>query len=353
MLVLTLVSALVYFTGVSKKAAQESFNASSMILVTVVMIWFIGTRPVSGVFVDMVTYSQKYEFAASGISVYEQDILFDWLMRAMAPNFPVNTFFLVCAALYILPLTLAAQILHGRWGFPAFLALLGSFSFFSYGVNGIRSGIAASLIVLAFACHRRWILTYPIALTAGFFHKSVFITVAFFLITKWVRLIYLYAAFWFLCLLFSIFNGAETAAFILGIIGDSEDLRFSNYVLGQGDDKGGFRLDFILYSIVPVIISHAFASKEGVKNETYIRLLCTYLATNGFWLLCMYAAFSNRFAYLSWCILPLVIISPHLQETTQVNLSHRNLMPFSMPLLGSAIIAHFAFTYFMFMVYYR
>lgn len=353
MLVLTLISAFVYFTGSSKRVAQESYNAGIFLLLTVVMVWFIGTRPLSGVFVDMITYSQKYEAAGSGISVYPEDLAFDWLMRAMAPNFSVETFFLVCAGLYVIPLSLAAQIMHGRWAFPALLALLGSFSFFSYGVNGVRSGIAASLTILAFALHRRWALTYPIAIFAGLFHRSLFITITFFVITKWVKSVYLYSAFWFFCLIVSIFNGAETAAFILSFLGDGEDQRFSNYLLGQGDDKGGFRLDFILYSIIPVIISHLFATKEGVKGETYRRFLCTYLATNGFWLLCMYAAFSNRFAYLSWCILPLVIISAHLTESNKVNVVQKHLPPYSIPVLSTALMAHFAFTYFMFMIYYR
>lgn len=353
MLVLTLISAFIYFTGSSKRLAQESYNAGIFLLLTVAMVWFIGTRPLSGAFVDMITYSQKYEAAVSGTSVYPQDWAFDWLMRAMAPNFTVETFFLVCAALYVIPLSFAAQIMHGRWAFPALLALLGSFSFFSYGVNGVRSGIAASLTILAFALHRQWALTYPIAIFAGLFHRSLFITITFFVITKWIKWVYLYAAFWLFCLVLSITSGAETAVFLTGLIGESDDARIAGYLLGQGDDKGGFRLDFILYSIIPVIISHLFATKEGVKGETYRRFLCTYLATNGFWLLCMYAAFSNRFAYLSWCILPLVIISPHLPESNKVNMVQKNLPPYSMPILSTALIAHFAFTYFMFMVYYR
>ena len=78
-------------------------------------------------------------------------------------------------------------------------------------------------------------------------------------------------------------------------------------------------------------------------SNLYKNLLNLYLCLNGIWMLCMYAAFTNRIAYLSWFLYPIVLVYPFLQE----DWGKGRYRTFSMVMLG-----HLGFTLFMSIVYY-
>lgn len=95
-----------------------------------------------------------------------------------------------------------------------------------------------------------------------------------------------------------------------------QDDRLSMYAEGDAA-KGlfsytGFRFDFLLYSLLPIIVAFFFKLRAKTKNELYEKLLCVYLMTNSFWVIFIRANFSNRFAYLSWFLYPLVLAYPLL-----------------------------------------
>jgi hypothetical protein len=267
-----------------------------------------------------------------------------------ASGLSVESFFFICAMLYVIPLAGGPVMIHGRWGFPVLLALISSFSFFAYGVNGIRNGIAASLVILAIGTQRNILVSVLLCLIAVGTHKAAAVTITAFACAMLCSIPALYAAIWLTCLGLCTVFGETTGLVIAGILPTGDDIRVGEYFGGLGSDKGGYRLDFILYSIVPVVISYFMGTKESRRSLFYRRLLCTYLLANAFWLLAMYAAFSNRFAYLSWCLLPWVIICPLLPEVRGDKL---NKPPESTLLVGMALVAHFSFTYSMHMFYYR
>ena len=74
----------------------------------------------------------------------------------------------------------------------------------------------------------------------------------------------------------------------------------------------------------------------------YKDLLNLYLCTNGVWMLCMYANFTNRIAYLSWFLYPIVLIYPFLNE----ELGPQRYRQFS-----KVMLCHLAFTLFMAFIY--
>lgn len=332
---------------------QEGTNRLGLWALALVITFFLGTRPISGAFIDMITYSDAFIMAKDrGKVAFEVDPVFSLLVKLNADFFSVETFFFACAALYVIPLAIATHRHHGKWGFAALLGFVGAFSFFTYGVNGIRHGIAGSLAVLAISFYDRKFIYALVGLMAIGTHKSMLLPLALFVLTYFVRRPFLYVALWIICLSINLAVG-ETATAALGRIlpVNETDLRAENYFGVQGNDKGGFRLDFILYSIVPVLISHLFADPKGREDVFYRRILSTYLATNAFWLLAMYAAYSNRFAYISWFILPWVIMAPHLPKRDALRLTEG--YPSSPALVGAALLAHFSFTYVMFMFVYR
>ena len=74
--------------------------------------------------------------------------------------------------------------------------------------------------------------------------------------------------------------------------------------------KSGFRLDFVIYSAMPVIMGYYVKFKYQLEDKLYDTMLNIYLTCNGIWMLCMYAQFTNRIAYLSWFIYPILLVYP-------------------------------------------
>ena len=97
------ITLLVYLQAGSAEGVKNVFDYNRIFLWLAMtgMIIFIGTRPVSGVFVDMVSYNKNYELTRySGLSPYP-DWLFNSLVEATAPYFSAGVFFVICAVLYI------------------------------------------------------------------------------------------------------------------------------------------------------------------------------------------------------------------------------------------------------------
>ena len=78
--------------------------------------------------------------------------------------------------------------------------------------------------------------------------------------------------------------------------------------------KMGFRIDFILYSFVPILVGWIAVLKKRIESRVYLFILNIYTFINGIWLLCIYATFTNRIAYLSWGLYPILLIYPFLKE---------------------------------------
>ena len=130
---------------------------------------------------------------------------------------------------------------------------------------------------------------------------------------------------------------------ILAKFGFGDDNRFTDYL--TGDNMIGeivqldmvFRWDFLAYSTMGVAIGYYFIFRRNFKDEYYHWIYNTFLATNAFWVLVIRAAYSNRFAQISWCIMPIVLIYPFLKERFWMN--HEKM-------LGYALILFYIFTFY-------
>ena len=72
----------------------------------------------------------------------------------------------------------------------------------------------------------------------------------------------------------------------------------------------GFRWDFLLYSSMPVLMTWYVTIKRHFQDRTFNIIACAYILANAFWIMVIRAEYSNRFAYLSWFIYPIVIAYP-------------------------------------------
>ena len=313
------------------------------------LVLLIGLRPVSGkYFVDMANFASYYNAMLDGATFYfdpnTDNIIFDNLFAWWgSERLGYTSFFLFIAVIYFGAAYLGIRKLFPNNTLAAYLVFLAAFSTFSYATNGIKAGAAASLFILALGYRENLKVCIPLALLSWGFHHSMIMVVAAFVVTLFVKNPKVYFAGWVFCFLMAAAHVSVFAEFFSRFTTEHG----ASYLLTEGGDegtKGGFRIDFILYSAMPVVVGwYAVFKKKMQLSNLYKNLLNLYLCLNGIWMLCMYTAFTNRIAYLSWFLYPIVLVYPFLQE----DWGKGRYRTFSMVMLG-----HLGFTLFMSIVYY-
>jgi hypothetical protein len=96
-----------------------------------------------------------------------------------------------------------------------------------------------------------------------------------------------------------------------------QDDRASTYFSEEGQKyrvSGQFRWDFIIYSGVAVFVGYWAILKKKLSNPLYTLIFRTYIIANGMWILLIYAPYTNRVAYLSWFLMPIVLTVPFISD---------------------------------------
>lgn len=320
---------------------NHKFIRTAGLLLFVFVVLYMGLRPISGTyFGDMGTYNQYFEGYQHGVTeISNSDVGFDLFMRGCSAIMTAQMFFFLCAIIYVMPIFYLSKKWFPVYWFYAFLILVSSFSFWSYGVNGIRNGIATSLFLMAITFAERKMIMIIFLFLACSVHKSILLpTIAYTLtLVNNNPKKYFYA--WLVAIPLSLVLGGFFETFFQGL-GFAD--RTVGYLTNLDEEielgKAGFRWDFILYSALGVYAGYYFVIIKGFKDELYNHLLNTYLLTNAIWILVIRANFSNRFAYLSWFMIGLIIIYPLLKQRLFENTNRA---------IGNVLLFYFLFTFFM------
>ena len=282
--------------------------------VVILFTLYIGQRQVSGRFGDTVNYDSAYQLLLQGKEMkVEKDYLFNYLMIFCSKFMSVRGFFQLVDVLYVLPCFLFSRKYFGRYWFFAMFMFLGSFSFWTYGVNGLRNGLGTAFFVLGLYFYERKWWMYVCFLVSYFMHASLIIPIAAFLVAGIYKNPRIYLYIWLAAIPLSLAGGSSWTTFFstLGF----ED-RTQGYLTGGEAEynvqfsKIGFRWDFLMYSAFAVFAGWYFIFKKKITDIFYIHLFGIYIVANAFWILVITASFSNRFAYLSWFLMPVVIAYP-------------------------------------------
>lgn len=301
----------------SNKMAKSN-NVPSLIL-TIAMILFIGLRPKHRVFVDMSNYNMAFEMLRGSIFEFDAHAtnrLFDNFMYYMATNgYDIATFFFLMAAIYFGGIYIASRKLFPNDTLYFIIIYLGAFSTFSYGTNGIKAGAAAVIFLCAIGYHRNKLACILLLLASIGFHHSMVLPVIALVICYFYRNIKVYLIGWLIALILS----AAHVTYFQYLLGGMADDSGAGYLTLEGMSSAalyitGFRPDFIIYSFFPIASGYYTIYKHGYNSRFYNWIYCTYIMTNAIWMLCMYANFTNRIAYLSWLMLPLVLVYPFFDK---------------------------------------
>jgi hypothetical protein len=310
-----------------------------------VMSLFIGFRPQSGAFLDMMnyrqfyyvfTYGQPFQFSLSNENFLNEGIL-SYLGSIKAP---IGIYFIMMSFFYFGFLFIACRKFFPKDNLYAYIIYLGAFSTFSYGTNGLKAGVAASIFLCALAYRNNKIAAFLFLYLSYGFHHSMMFPIAAYIACLFYKNTRTYFYFWVICILIA---ALHITAFqeLFGSMSDDTGAEYLS--TSESGYRAGFRPDFIFYSSFPVFAGYYAIFKHGYRSKFYSFLFNVYLLTNGIWMLCMYASFTNRIAYLSWFMLPIVLIYPFFDKA---------FVPGQYRKLNYVAGWHLAFTIAMQVVYY-
>jgi hypothetical protein len=155
------------------------FLRSAGIILLILVILYIGLRPISGkYFGDMSTYYRYFLNYQQGMEVVtNQDKLFHYYMKSLSYFVGSHGFFLIPMVLYTVQMFLVAKPFFKAYWFYGFLMFVVSFPFFSYGTNGIRNGLATSMFLRGLYYKDRKILMGIFFVLATLFHKTLLLPI--------------------------------------------------------------------------------------------------------------------------------------------------------------------------------
>lgn len=317
--VMAILFGLKYLSSNGDEYSQKGMPGTTWIclVICVVLTWWLGGRPASSVFGDTYSYHHSYingSLRKPVISLSGEWVL-DWIMyqcRVYGLNYHI--FFTIFDAIYLFTSLWAIRIMMPKNPLLGFVFVLSSFSFFSFGVNGIRNGAACHMLLLAFAFYldSKYIPAIILALISFSTHRSTALPIASFIAALWfikspIQAVYI----WIGSIFLSIIAGSWFIGFFASLGFDSRMESYASLDTGKfGFSNTGYRWDFLIYGAMPVLMGYIVLVKKEIKENWFRVLFVTYALANSFWILINRAAFSNRFAYLSWFMYPIIIAYP-------------------------------------------
>ena len=318
------------------------------LLLCVGLTFWIGLRPVSGAFGDTVNYAVSYaRLNPHNVDKdWSGEWIWQWLMNGCkAAGLSINSFFLIVAAGYVLSALWAIRRLMPSDPMLGTLFLLASLMYFSFATNGLRNGLACHLILLAFSflMDDKWLAGALISLVAVGIHRSVVLPIIAILagifLIKDVRYSII---FWVASIFISIVAGNSVGEFFASL---GFDDRMAQYVFNDYSmfSRTGFRWDFLLYSAAPIVMIVYVCLWKGVTDNWYNALSVAYCLCNAFWIMVIRLPYSNRFAYLSWFMYPVIIAYPLINFPVREDQDR---------FTGWVLLAYAMFTVFMWFVFW-
>lgn len=296
-----------------------------ILLLSAVMVPFIGYRPANILFPDTAVYTSTYDALKRGIDItFSKGETFFYFIRdiCISLDFSSQQYLMTIAGLYLLLLCLICRLLFKGNEILAFLFFITGFGFYSDLMTLIRNGLAMemTLFSMAILCMSwkksiKYTMACLIGILAFYTHKSVLMPLsamflAYFLIkdTKISSLI------WIISIFIALIIGPSLGVYISDIMEDERLQQFTVAGLNEENFEGfshsGFRWDFLLYSFAGIIMCLYVTIVKGINDNVYNFICNTFILTNAAWITLIYSTFSDRFARLSWAMMPIVFLYP-------------------------------------------
>lgn len=338
-IVLTLIVAFKLSTQDYDRIIKGENNASvAFCLCTFLAVW-LGLRPPTYEFSDTGNYALLFNMSQAGqkLPINASEWLWYSIIAQCSKLMDVSAYLSIISLGYFLFHWYACKKLISNNVLAAVIFTLGAFSFYSYSVNGIRNGLACSICLSAIAVlsvpNKKLIIGLCLAFICINIHRSTILPIVSLFASIYIIKSFKWAYyFWIISIIISLVAGGPISSFFAGLGFDDRVSYINSSIDTQKFSYSGFRWDFLIYSMMPIILGYYVVIKRNIKNHTYLILLNTYTLANAFWVMVIRANFSNRFAYLSWFMYPIVLAYPLFklniwgdkqgQRTAQIMLAH-------------------------------
>jgi hypothetical protein len=300
------------------------------IFMLVVVIGFIGLRDPWGhwlYFGDTSAYTRTYELMQQGtILEFNKDFGFYVFMKLCSQIMGVQGFFITAALIYVGLPYLTFRKWFGQYAFFALAAFVSAMSFLAFGINGVRNGLASSIFIFALGHRDKKWLMYGVMILSITFHKSMMLPMSSYIIVSYYKNTKVLILFWILVIPISLIVGQGIENLVSTLLSADtflDDSRAESYFTGDDQNIGykqRFRWDFVIYSGLPILLGWWLLFKKRFQNTLYIHLLNTYIIANGIWILLIYIPYTDRLAYLSWFIMPILLVYPFIYMNNQKKL---------------------------------
>lgn len=307
------------FLAFSYKYKSKSNTTILSLAIMVVLLWLLGFFPIewgygtdranyANDFISLVYYNNQSSFAS--------DSGFVFLTKFLGSFLTVKQYFVAITFIYLTNYFTAIRRLVGNKSFWLVVGVAVSLGFTSYAINTMRAGLALSFIILGLAMYpNKWKMAICMLIGTSI-HNSASIPALMMAICYFYSNTRLFYYMWFLSIPLSFLAGS----FFMGFFADMSDDGRTHYLTDTETKQYniGFRIDFILYSLAPLAVGAYYIFKQKVNDKFYRLIYNTYVLTNMFWILVIRANYSDRFAYLSWMLIPFILIYPLLKQKLQL-----------------------------------
>lgn len=316
--ILAFSSGFIYLGSNGYTLQLKKHNFTIPFLISLIFIFWIGNRPISGTyFGDTANYAASYALMGNEgivfIDLHAEWFWFFLMLTSKKLGLNIHAFLTLIEAGYILSVLWAVKRFMPTNPMLGMLFVFTSLMFFTFGTNGLRNGLACHIILLAmsFFFDDKYLIGAIFCLIAFGIHRSTMLPIAGmfagrFLIKDLKWTIY----FWFFSIILSLALGGSIINFFASLGFDERMNSYNTSEYNSEFSRTGFRWDFLIYSAMPILMGWFVCIKKKIKDDWYKALCIAYILCNAFWIMVITAAFSNRFAYLSWFMYPIIIAYP-------------------------------------------
>lgn len=300
------------------------------LLMLVIVIIFIGLRNPYGswrYFGDTFRYTDIFHKIQSDPTwVYNKDYGFFYYMKFLSNFVNIQTFFFVTAVLYVVPVYITLHKWFKNYAFFAVILYVTSLSFWPFGINGMRNGLATSFFIFALGFYdRKWLMYSFIGLSISF-HTTILLPTLAFILVHFYNNTKVFLYIWLASIPISFLFGRQLLGIMNFLLTSTVGLVDERGDYGDVDSSilssSSFRIDFVIYSAIVIYLGYYFIYKIGFKNAFYNKLLNLYIIANTIWLYFIYFPYTNRVAYLSWFLIPPLVVYPIVYSSRLKNQSY-------------------------------
>lgn len=310
--ILGLMSAIIAYSGYNYGNKGNTTLLSFIVMSTLVVS--LGLFPIEwGYSTDRANYATIFVGLKNGLFLFkDQDHGFILFSDFLSKFLDVKMYFVVICTIYLSNYLITIIKCVGNKSYWLVAAVILSMAFTNYAINTIRAGLALSFIILSLSMYpNKWKMLCCIIIGTTI-HTSAAIPSLMIIISYFYPKTKLFYKLWFLSIPLSFVAGS----YFMGLFAGMSDDTRTSYLTNTANSSYniGFRIDFIVYSLTPIIIGWYYIFKCKYRDSFYTLIYNSYILTNTFWILVIRANYSDRFAYLSWFLIPFVLVYPLLKQ---------------------------------------